>query len=261
MGDPTDWDPERYRRFETERTQPAIDLLSRVRRPSAALVVDLGCGPGNSTELLVERFPQAWVMGIDSSPAMVAAARRRLPASTFVEADLATWKPVEAPDVIFANAVLQWVPDHAHLLPSLLSRLAPGGSLAAQMPDNLGAPSHALMREVASEEPWAARLTGAARARAVLPPLSTYYDMLAAHAPTVEVWRTIYHHPLGSAAAIVDWLRATGLRPFLDPLDAAAQAEFLSRYEARIEAAYPSRSDGTRLLGFERIFLVATRAG
>lgn len=260
MVDTRDWDPDRYRRFETERTQPAIDLLTRIRRGSARTAVDLGCGPGNSTELLARRFPEAQVTGVDTSPAMVAAARKRLPDCTFVEADLTHWTPAEPPDVIFANAVLQWLPDHARLLPALLGLLAPGGTLAVQMPDNLDAPSHDLMRKVAAEGPWAARTASASAARTVLPPLDSYYDILAGHAPSVDVWRTVYHHPLASPAAIVDWLRATGLRPFLEPLDPDEQAAFLTRYEAAIDAAYPPRRDGTRLLGFERVFLVATRA-
>ena len=260
MADTPDWDPERYVQFERERTQPAIDLLSRVPQRTGGVVVDLGCGPGNSTELLVRRFPEARVTGIDTSPAMVAAARRRLPGCSFIEADLARWAPAEAPDLIFANAVLQWLPDHARLLPALLALLAPGGTLAVQMPDNLDAPSHESMRAVAAEGPWSASTADAVAARTVLPRLDAYYDMLAAHAPAVEVWRTVYHHPLPSPAAIVDWLRATGLRPFLDPLNPDERTAFLRRYESRIDAAYPPRRDGTRLLGFERVFLVATRA-
>jgi trans-aconitate 2-methyltransferase len=256
----TDWKPTQYLRFEAERTRPAADLLARVATKSVRAAVDLGCGPGNSTALLRSRYPEADVLGLDSSPAMVAEARRRLPDCRFAQGDLCDWEPERAPDLIFANAVLQWVPDHGRLLPRLLSRLAPGGTLAVQMPDNLDAPSHRAMRHVASLEPWAERLKGAAAARTVLPPLEAYYDMLAPHAAVVDVWRTVYHHPLASAAAIVDWLGSTGLRPFLEPLGADEQAAFQARYKAELEGAYPPRSDGKRLLGFERIFIVATVA-
>jgi trans-aconitate 2-methyltransferase len=257
----SDWNPTQYLRFEAERTRPAADLLARVGPGPIRHAVDLGCGPGNSTELLARRFPDADVLGLDSSPAMVEEARRRLPACRFVEADLGRWQPEASPDLLFANAVLQWLPGHDRLLPSLMSRLAPGGTLAVQMPDNLDAPSHRAMRAIAAQGPWADRLRAAAGARTILPPLETYYDMLAPLAASVDVWRTVYHHPMPSAGAIVDWLGSTGLRPFLAPLDPAEQAAFKVRYEAAIDAAYPARTDGMRLLAFERIFIVARRTG
>lgn len=254
-----DWNPALYSRFEGERTRPARDLLARVPLEAPAAVVDLGCGPGNSTELLIARFPQAHVTGLDSSPAMVEAAQQRIPACRFEQADIATWSPAHAPDLIFANAVLQWLPDHLRLVPRLFDSLKPGGVLAIQMPDNLEEPSHRGMRNVAADGPWSARLAPAIASRAALPPLSAYYDMLAPKADTVDVWRTAYQHPMESAAAIVDWVRATGLRPFLDRLDPGEQPAFLEQYEAEVARSYPPRADGQRLLGFPRIFLVARR--
>ena len=256
-----DWNPELYSRFEDERTRPARDLLARVPLDQSGFVVDLGCGPGNSTELLADRYPGATVLGIDSSPAMVDAARRRLPGLRFEEADLSVWRPTSAPDLIFANAVLQWLPDHANLIPRLFGLLAPRGVLAVQMPDNLAEPSPRLMREVAAEAPWAERLAIAAAARGALPPLGAYYDMVADQATFVDVWRTAYQHPMRTPGEIVDWLRATGLRPFLDSLGSDEQKAFLDRYERQIDAAYPPRIDGMRLLGFPRMFLVAQRTG
>lgn len=255
----SDWAPDLYLRFEDERTRPARDLLERVPLASPKRVVDIGCGPGNSTELLAERWPDADILGLDTSPAMIAAARQRLPDCRFELADIATWVPAEAPDVIFANAVLQWVPDHRQLLPRLLASLAPGGVLAIQMPDNLGEPSHAAMRETAREPAFAAITAEAAGARTTLPPLPDTYDALAAEAAAVDVWRTHYHHRMEDPAAIVEWLKATGLRPFLDALPADLRPAFLASYEARIDAAYPRRSDGRRLLAFPRIFIVAQR--
>jgi trans-aconitate 2-methyltransferase len=255
-----DWDPALYKQFEDERTRPARDLLARVPLAAAEHVVDLGCGPGNSTELLLERFPQADIVGLDSSQAMLVSARERLPHCRFELGDVSTWRAQVAPDLIFANAVLQWVPQHDALLPRLFSQLAPGGVLALQMPDNLEEPSHRLMREVAAEEPWASVLGDASRLRAPVLSTSGYYDLLAQAGAEVDIWRTTYNHPLASPAAIVDWLRATGLRPFLDPLSAELRDAFLVEYEARIARAYPTRVDGRSLLAFPRSFIVARRS-
>jgi trans-aconitate 2-methyltransferase len=241
-----DWNPALYRRFEDERTRPARDLLARVPLESARLVYDLGCGPGNSTELLVERFDSARVVGLDNSPAMIESAKRRLPGTDFELADVSQWQPSQAPDVIYSNATLQWVPGHASLVPRLFSLLAPGGVLAVQMPDNLQEPSHRAMGDSAK--------------RAELLGVDGYYDLLAREAASVDVWRTAYQHPMDSPAAIVDWLRSTGLRPFLDALaDDAQRTAYLADYERRIDSAYPARADGKRLLAFPRLFFVAQK--
>jgi trans-aconitate 2-methyltransferase len=255
-----DWNPALYKRFEDERTRPARDLLAGVALAEARQVVDLGCGPGNSTELLVERFPQASVVGIDSSKAMVESARERLPQCRFEQGDVSSWQPSVPPDLIFANAVFQWVPKHELLFPRLFSALAPGGVLALQMPDNLSEPSHRLMREVAAAAPWASAIGDASRLRAPVLSASGYYDLLARSGAHVEIWRTEYQHPLSSPAAIVDWLRATGLRPFLDPLSDELRQSFLIEYETRVSRAYPARVDGRSLLAFPRLFVVARRS-
>ncbi|MGV3683259.1 MAG: trans-aconitate 2-methyltransferase [Acidovorax sp.] len=254
-----DWNPALYRRFEDERTRPAAELLARVPLARAAHVVDLGCGPGNSTELLVQRFPQAQVTGIDTSEAMLASARERLPGTAFELGDIATWVPAVAPDLIYANAALQWVAGHDTLVPRLFSLLAPGGVLAIQMPDNRQEPSHRLMRAVAGEEPWRGPIGDADAVRTELATIAGYYDMLAKDAAHVDVWHTIYQHVMPTAGSIVDWLRSTGLRPFLDPLGDVLRASFLAEYERRIAGAYPERSDGKRLLAFPRMFIVAQR--
>ncbi|HEX5687365.1 MAG TPA: trans-aconitate 2-methyltransferase [Ideonella sp.] len=256
----SDWNPNLYRQFEDERTRPARELLARVPLTATRRVYDLGCGPGNSTELLVERFPGAEVIGTDNSPAMLADAQKRLPRQNFQLSDIAGWAPQgQAPDVVYANASLQWLGDHATLIPRLFATLAPGGVLAVQMPDNLAEPSHKLMREVAGAAPWAATIGGAGAVRSQLLEAGQYYDLLARDAAQVDVWHTVYRHPMASAHAIVQWLRSTGLRPFLDPLDASRQQSFLAEYERRIDAAYPARADGQRLLAFPRLFIVAQR--
>ncbi|MCJ2137677.1 trans-aconitate 2-methyltransferase [Methylobacterium sp. J-026] len=254
-----DWNPALYTRFEDERTRPAAELLARIPLTAPRLAYDLGCGPGNSTALIAARFPEAEVIGLDTSPAMLESARTRLPGLAFALADAATWAPERAPDLIYANAVLQWLPDHPALLPRLFGLLAPGGVLAVQMPDNLAEPSHRLMRETASAGPWAGAIGDpavAGRLGRMLEPAG-YYDLLAPLAAAVDVWRTAYHHPMADAAAIVDWVSATGLRPFLDPLDPDQTAGFLAAYEAAIDAGYPPRGDGRRLLAFPRVFIVA----
>ncbi|TXN70050.1 trans-aconitate 2-methyltransferase [Methylobacterium sp. WL18] len=258
-----DWNPALYTRFEDERTRPAAELLARVPLDRPRLAYDLGCGPGNSTALIAERFPDAEVVGLDTSPAMLESARVRLPGLAFALADAETWAPERAPDLIYANAVLQWLPDHPALLPRLFGLLGPGGVLAVQMPDNLAEPSHRLMRETASAGPWAAAIGDpavAGRLGRMLDPAG-YYDLLAPLAADVDVWRTAYHHPMADAAAIVDWVRATGLRPFLDPLDPDQAAGFLAAYESAIDTGYPRRSDGLRLLAFPRVFIVARKGG
>ena len=252
------WNPALYSRFEAERTRPARDLLAQVQLASIASAVDLGCGPGNSTELIVQRFPGAAVIGVDSSAAMLAQAGGRLPGCRFSQCDIATWQPEAAPDLIYANAALHWVPDHAALVPRLFAMLAPGGVLAVQMPDNRHEPSHRLMREVAADPRWAGRLAGASEETGVLP-ATAYYDMLAGAGAEVEIWRTLFHHRMDSAGAIVEWVRSTGLQPFLRPLDEAERASFLERYEAGVAGEYPVRADGKRLLLFPRLFFVAQR--
>lgn len=256
-----DWDPTLYRRFEDERTRPAEELLARVPLTGVGRAVDLGCGPGNSTELVVRRFPDADVVGIDNSEAMLVSARERLPAARFESGDIAQWSPAAgtAPDLIYANAALQWVPDHEKLIPRLFAALAPGGVLAIQMPDNRQEPTHRLMREVASGAPWNDHIGDADRLRTLLLPLAGYYDLLARDAAHVDVWHTIYQHPMASASAIVDWVRGTGLKPFVDGLPAELRASYLAEYERRVAMAYPARADGKLLLAFPRMFIVAQK--
>lgn len=254
-----DWNPALYRRYEDQRTRPAHELLARVPLISPARVVDLGCGPGNSTELLRQRFPDAELLGVDNSEAMLASARKRLPQVAFVHGDIAAWVPARPPDLIYANAALQWVPAHETLVPRLFDLLAPGGVLAIQMPDNQQEPTHRLMRELAGEPAWRGHLADAARARAELLGAAGYYDLLARQAAGVDLWHTTYHHVMDSAHAIVEWVQGTGLKPFVDPLPPALAASYLAEYGARIDAAYPPRADGRRLLAYPRLFIVARK--
>ncbi|HXQ17691.1 MAG TPA: trans-aconitate 2-methyltransferase [Caulobacteraceae bacterium] len=253
----TDWSPATYLKFEDERTRPAADLLAHVPLAAARSVVDIGCGPGNSTELLAQRYPGADIVGLDNSPAMLEEAQRRLPALRFEPADAATWIPAPHTELVFANATYQWVPDHFAQLPRVLAALQPGAVLAVQMPDNVNQTTHRLMREVAQEGAWAGTLTAASRQP--LPPPRAYYEALQPHAARLDVWHTIYNHVLADASSIVEFVRSTGLRPFLDPLGEPERSQFLGRYTAKIADAYPPMADGKVLLGFSRLFIVAQR--
>ena len=254
-----DWSARQYLKFEDERTRPPRDLLAQVPLERPRLVVDLGCGPGNSTELLVERFPQSEVIGLDSSPDMLRKARERLPRCTFVEADIATWIAEPRADLLFANASFQWIPDHPHILRRLLAALPAGGVLAVQMPDNTREPSHLLQREVAAHGPWADDPDIKAAARGDLPPPEAYYDLLKPVCSRLDIWHTIYEHALASPQAIVEWFKGSALQPYLSPLDVAQRAAFLAAYTEKIATAYPPRIDGKVLLKFPRLFIVAVR--
>ena len=254
-----DWNAEQYLKFEDERTRAARDLLAHVPVTEARHVVDIGCGPGNSTELLAERWPNARITGIDTSADMLRQARLRLPNQTFIEANISHWSPAAGTDVLFANAVFQWVPGHVTQLQRLAKALPEGGALAVQMPDNLFEPSHVLMREVAHQEPWRAALAHAAEARDSLPKPGLYYDALRPICRKLDIWHTIYNHVLDDAAAIVELVKGTGLRPFLDPLEMPQRKAFLEAYHARIAATYLPQADGKVLLRFPRLFVIAVR--
>jgi trans-aconitate 2-methyltransferase len=250
------WDQAQYLKFGEQRTRPADELLARVPLVTAQRVVDLGCGPGNSTALLRARWPQARLTGVDSSEDMLERARRDLPDVDWVRADVRDYRAAEPVDVLFANAVFQWVPDHQHVLPALLEQLAPGGALALQMPVNFDEPSHRAMRELPG--PWSDRLR-AIDVRSALPGAEFYYDLLSPRSRTVDIWQTTYQHVMQDAQAIVEWVKGTGLRPYLDALSEAERPEYLRAYSEVIDRAYPSRADGRKLFPFPRLFLVVVR--
>jgi len=257
------WNDEQYLKFGDERTRPARELLDRVPLGAAERVVDLGCGPGNSTALLAARFPAARVTGVDNSPEMLARARRDLPSVTWVEADVGGYRADGLVDLLFANAVLHWLPEHERLLPALLEQVRPGGVLAVQMPRNFAEPSHVLMRDTTPDPAtsivgWSERLRGVRALTPVAAP-EVYYDLLAPHATRIDLWQTNYQHVMQDAAAIVEWVKGTGLRPYLDAIPEAERAHYLERYTAGIDRAYPARTDGRRLFNFPRLFLVAVR--
>ena len=251
------WDPQRYLTYADERGRPFVDLLARVGATAPASVVDLGCGPGNLTALLAERWPDATVTGLDSSPEMVAAAREHGDAVTYEVADLRTWRG--SADVVVSNATLQWLPDHLDLLPSLVASVAPGGWLAFQVPGNIGEPSHTLRTELAAEAPYADHTGGVAVPSSHDP--VTYLDALTALGCEVDAWETTYLHVLRGEDPVFTWVSATGARPTLQALPDDLRPAFEAEFRRRLAAAYPVRDDGTVVLPFRRVFVVARVGG
>jgi trans-aconitate 2-methyltransferase len=252
------WDPGQYGKFRDDRARPFFDLLARVPDRRFGRVADLGCGTGELTRVLAERWPAARVTGVDSSREMLQAAAPRAIAGRleFVEADIAAWEPPDRFDLVLSNAALQWVPDHGRLLPRLSALLAPRGVLAVQVPANHDWPSHQEILRLAAEEPWASKLTGRWRPHAV-EPLDGYVRTLQAGGLAVDAWETTYVHILQGADPVLEWLKGTALRPVLTVLGAEAPG-FLEALAPRLRAAYPPGPAGT-LFPFRRFFFVATR--
>lgn len=251
------WDADQYSLFLDDRTRPARDLLARVEVAAPRRVVDVGCGPGNSTALLVSRWPGAEVVGIDSSPEMIEKARRNLPGVEFVEADLREWAAPEPVDVVYSNATLQWVEDHPRVFERLWGWVAPGGVLAVQMPANFDQPSHRLMRQLASSPRWAGKLGGVLREEPVASP-ATYHRMLSGPGRRVDIWATEYLQVLSGPDPVLEWVRGTALRPVLDVLTGDEAEEFVAAYAAALRDAYPPEGDGTTLFPFRRVFIVVS---
>jgi len=255
-----DWNPTQYLKFGGERTRPALDLLARIETAAPRTAIDLGCGAGNISRVLAARWPDAEIVGIDSSTDMLAKARDRAPLKVrFERHDIARWRPDKPPDVIYSNAALHWLDDHAVLFPRLLAALAPGGTLAVQIPRNHRAPSHTCMVEAAEAGPWRATLAPILRTDPVGEP-EFYYDALAPHAAAVDIWQTEYVHVLAGDDPVVEWTKGSALKPLLDALDGSARDAFLAAYRMRIARAYPRRRDGATLFPFRRLFVVARRA-
>ena len=251
----TTWDANQYLKFADERARPCADLIAHIGLASPRRVMELGCGPGNSTEQLHARWPQAEITGLDSSAEMLAKARKNHPDWSWTQADIASWKAETPFDLVFANASLHWVSGHETLFPHLLRQAGPGGALAAQMPAHSGSPTHRMMKEVAEE--FAGPLRGFKYPLWIGEP-EFYYDALAQHAARVEVWQTVYHHPLAGPEKVVDWIRGSGMLPYLEALpDDATRKRFEQRCRERFAEYFPQRSDGKILLPYPRVFVVA----
>jgi trans-aconitate 2-methyltransferase len=252
------WDPGQYLRYADERARPFHDLLSRVQAPDPGYVADLGCGPGNLTAVLADRWPEAEVVGVDNSPEMISAAREQVgqrQSFSFVLADLRDWRPERPVDVLISNAVLQWVPGHLDMIRQWPGLLAPGGWLAFQLPGNFDQPTHAILLDLVTSDRWGPLLAGVSLNRQAADPAG-YLDLLAGAGCLVDAWETTYLHVLHGADPVVQWYRGTGLRPVLSALEPGQAEQFLADYSKRITAAYPAAPYGT-VLPFRRVFVVA----
>ncbi len=253
------WDADLYLRFGNERTQPAIDLLARVALDRPARIIDLGCGPGNSTALLRQRWPGAAIAGFDNSPEMIAAATRDHPDGDWQLGDIASWTAAEPYDLVFSNATLQWLPDHATLYPRLFAQVAPGGAFAVQIPVFHTTALQRVLLALADEPAWRERLRPATRALVAESP-GFYYDALVERASHIDLWETEYQHVLADADATVEWISGTRLRPYLEALgNEDERQQFLARLRAGVAEIYRPQRDGRVIFPFRRLFLVAYR--
>lgn len=254
------WDAELYLKFSNERTKPSRDLAARVEVDDPDRIIDLGCGPGNSTAVLRQRWPKARITGVDNSPEMIAAASGSYPDEEWIIGDIASWRAETPFDVVFSNAALQWVPGHAALIPLLFSQVAPGGALAVQIPAHLDSALHREIVETAHDPSWR-RLMGPALNAMTGGPPSFYYDLLQPLAGRIDIWQTEYFHVVESHRAMVEWFRGTSLRSYLSALENGEQRQrFEDLLMERYARAFHPQIDGRILFPFRRLFIIAYRA-
>jgi trans-aconitate 2-methyltransferase len=250
------WNPDQYLKFAAPRLRPAVDLLHAVPLSKPHVVYDLGCGAGNVTKLLAQRWPEASIVGVDDSASMLARAASEMPGAKWLQQSLAVWRAELAADVIYSNAALHWLPDHRALFESLVAQLAPGGVLAVQMPRNFGAPSHTMIADTVLAGPWRARLEPLLQPSPVAAP-EFYYDVLAPQVARLDIWETEYLQVLEGEDPVKEWTKGTWLKQFLDALDEPQRGAFEADYAARLRLAYPKRPDGKTLFPFRRLFMIA----
>ncbi|MCG8653060.1 MAG: methyltransferase domain-containing protein [Pirellulales bacterium] len=253
------WDSDLYLKFGVERTRPAIDLAAQIRLQTPRTIVDLGCGPGNSTQVLRARWPTAHTVGVDMSAEMIGAARQSYPDQTWIQADLTKWTGDQPFDVVFSNAAIQWIGGHRELVQNLFGLVAGGGVLAFQIPSNVFALVRQHIHEIAADPAWNDRMDDARSALTMEPP-SFYYDALVEHARTIDLWETEYFHVVENPESVVQWISGTGLRPFVDALESDEERQrFVGELKTRVARTYARRADGKVLFPFRRTFVIAYR--
>lgn len=255
------WDPDQYHRYGGHRLRPALELFARIDHPAPGIVHDLGCGGGEIARLMADRWPDATVIGSDSSRSMLEKAAAAPGRVRWEEVDVRAWAPAEPLDVIYSNAMLQWVDGHREIFPRLLGFLAPGGVLAVQMPLSWGEPSHRLMRETLEEGGFGSAGLRRAVARKWVLDAHEYYDLLRPLADTLDIWETRYHQVLTGDDPVLEWVKGTALRPVLEGLPQGELDRFLELYRSRLTAAYPRRPGGETLYPFPRLFIIARARG
>ena len=253
----TTWEPQTYLRYADLRFRAGLDLMARIPANAYRVIYDLGCGTGHLTKILAERFPEATVTGVDSSPEMLAEAQREFPGIRWQQADIRAWSPDQIPDLIFTNAALHWVPDHERLLPRLVGMLREGGVLAMQVPRHFESPSHLELKAMVLGSPWRDRLEPLLLA--TIPPPEAYWRWLLPHARNVDIWESIYLQVLDGPDPVVNFMKGTALRPFLSALPESDGTEFVAEFATRMARAYPPESSGQTLFPFRRLFLVAQK--
>ncbi|QDT53233.1 Trans-aconitate 2-methyltransferase [Caulifigura coniformis] len=253
------WDVTQYTRFQSERARPFFDLVAQIPQAAAELIVDLGCGTGEQTATLLNRWPEAHVLGLDSSPEMLAKSASFVRAGQidFQSADISSWEPTGPVDILISNAALQWLPDHERLIPRLASHVAPGGTLAVQMPNRFRNTSQRIIEDAIASGPWRDRLRDIGLQRDSVLPSETYVRLLLERGFTVNSWETTYNHLLGENGPL-EWLKGTAIRPLLDALEPDEGPAFLEALSTRLNAAFPSRG-GVTLFPMQRLFFVAQR--
>ncbi len=254
-----DWNAEQYLKFQKERTQPAVDLANRIQADHPENILDIGCGPGNSTAVLYERFPGAQLLGVDNSPDMLSRAQKNYPQLSFRQMDAAAedWNLTEKFDIVFSNACIQWIPAHQSLLPRMMSVLKSGGVLAVQVPIQEQEPIHRIIKELSENPKWKNKFPQPRIFHTLTP--EEYYDLLAVQSESFEMWTTTYFHRMKSHFEIIEWYRGTGLRPYLNALDELEQKQFADEIYEEVKKQYPVQKNGEVIFRFPRLFFCAVK--